>query len=200
MSRPLVPGLLAEGRTDELFLGTVIFRHLRDLTERACRHVVDVARTEIGAGRTTGDLDEVTNAALDLAGDCHVICVHNDHNERGKAAQIAAALADHRCAIPVIPLVPLRETEAWLLADPRAWAALRGSDVRVLPKRPMDVEKLPDPKKVLDAVLPSRGGRARDDYFDYLGQNIDLSVLARVPAYSAWASETEKALEGLGYL
>lgn len=200
MSRPLVPGLVAEGKTDELFLGTVIFRHLRDVTERACRHVVDVAKTEIGSCRTTGDLDTVANAVLDLAADCHVIYIHNDHNERGKAAKVATALADHGCAIPVVPLVPVRETEAWLLADAAVWAGLRGSNVEALPKSSAEVEKLPDPKKVLDAVLPVRGGRTRYDYFDYVGQNVDLTVLARLPAYPSWASEVEKALEGLGYL
>jgi hypothetical protein len=178
----------------------VIFRQLRELTERSCRHVVDVARTEIAGCRTTGDLDTVANAALDLAEDCHVICVHNDHNERGKAVQVAALLADRKCAVPVVPLVPVRETESWLLADRKALAGLRGSDVSPLSMPSIDIEKLHDPKKVLDAVLPARRHRTRDDYFDYLGRHIDLNMLRRLPAYSAWASETEKALEGLGYL
>lgn len=200
MSRPLLPGLLAEGRTDELFLSTVIYRQLRDLTERARRHVVDVELTEIGSCRTTGDLGTVTEAALGLAADCHLICVHHDHNERGKADQVAAALADRGCAVPVVPLVPVRETEAWLLADPVAWAGLRGSDLGVLPKSAVEVEKLPDPKKTLDAVLPRRSRRNRDYYFDYLGRRVDLTVLARLPAYAVWAGEAERALKELGYL
>jgi hypothetical protein len=200
MSRPLVPGLLAEGKTDEIFLGTVIFRQLRQMTERAHCHAVDVAMTEIGGCRTTGELDAVTTAALELAGDCHVLCVHSDHNERGRVARVKTALAGHGCAVPVISLVPVRETEAWLLADPQAWKGVRGSDVNVLPKSTAELEKLPDPKKVLDAVLPVRRRRTRDDYFDYLGRHIDLTTLARLPAYSAWSGEVEKALEGLGYL
>jgi hypothetical protein len=200
MSRPLVPGLLAEGKTDQLFLGTIIYRQLRELTERSHRHVVDVARTEIGDCRTIADQEAVANAVLELARECHLICVHNDHNERRKADQVADMLAGHGCAVPVVPLVPVRETEAWLLADPASWAGLRGSDVSVLPKSAAEVEKLPDPKKILDAVLPSRGRRTRDDYFDYLGRHVDLAVLARLPAYAAWAGEAEKVLEGLGYL
>ncbi|CNF95263.1 Uncharacterised protein [Mycobacterium tuberculosis] len=110
MSRPLVPGLLAENTTDERFLGAVVFRQFRALTEKNARHVVDVA------------------------------------------------------------------------------------------KRPRDVEKINDPKPVLDAVRPRSGHGSRADYFDYIGRNIDLDVLARIPAYAGWVAEAEEALKGLGYL
>ena len=101
---------------------------------------------------------------------------------------------------PVIPLVPVRETEAWLLADRAVWAGLRGSDTSGLPARPRDVEKIGDPKPVLDVVRPRGGRRLRADYFDYIGQNVDLDVLAQIPAYADWVGETEEALKGLGYL
>ncbi|MFD0904240.1 hypothetical protein [Actinomadura sediminis] len=200
MSRPLVPGLLAENTTDERFLGHVVHRQLRALTEKGSRHVVDVERTEIGDCWTIKDADRVGCAVLELAADCHLICVHNDHNERGKAEAVVKLLAGRGLTTPVIPLVPVRETEAWLLADRAVWAGLRGSDPDRLPARPRDVEKLQDPKPVLDAVRPQSGRRPLGDYFDYIGQNIDLEALAQVPAYAAWVAETEEALKGLGYL
>ncbi|MBW8484497.1 DUF4276 family protein [Actinomadura parmotrematis] len=200
MSRPLVPGLLAENTTDELFLGPVVFRQLRALTEKRGRHSVDVAKTEIGECWTIKGTDQVAKAVLELAEDCHIICVHNDHNERSKAERVIDLLGEHGLRKPVIPLVPVRETEAWLLADPGPWDGLRGSDIAHLPGRPRDVEKLPDPKLVLDAVRPKNNRRPQADYFDYLGQNVDLDVLAQIPAYAGWVAETEKALEGLGYL
>jgi hypothetical protein len=63
-----------------------------------------------------------------------------------------------------------------------------------------DVEQPSDPTKVLVAVLPATGHRVRDDYFGYLGQRVDLTVLARLSADAAWASEAERAWEGLGYV
>ncbi|TYK48412.1 DUF4276 family protein [Actinomadura decatromicini] len=200
VSRPLVPGLVAENTTDERFLGPVVFRQLKALTERGTRHVVDVAKTEIGECWTIKDADRVCRAVVELAEDCHLVCVHNDHNERGKAAKVVEALGERGLATPVIPLVPVRETEAWLLADREVWAGLRGSDPSHLPVRPRDVEKIHDPKPVLDAVRPRRGRRSRADYFDYIGQNVDLDVLAQIPAYAAWVAETEEALKGLGFL
>lgn len=200
MSRPLVPGLLAEGKTDELFLGAVIFRQLRRLTEGRSRHVVDVERTEIGECRTTKDHDRLVEAAAGLASDCHLIFIHNDHDKRDKATATAKLLVDRDLGKPVVTLVPVRETEAWLLADRSAWATLRGSHVELLPANPKDVQKLADPKPVLDAIIPKSGARSRDDYFEYMGQNVDLAVLARIPAYAEWVATTEDALRGLGYL
>jgi hypothetical protein len=201
MSRPLTPGLLAEGPTDELFLGTVIFRQLREVAIAATHHAVDVDRTAIGGCRTTKDLHRVVTAVLDLAVDCDVIYVHNDHNERDKAEHVVRELATRGLDIPVLPLVPVRETEAWLVADRSAWAALPGSRPEVLPANPRDVEKLPDPKILLAEVAPQRRSRARHGYyFDFIGENVDLEVLAQLPAYADWVSQTEKVLKGLGYL
>jgi hypothetical protein len=54
MSRPLVPGLVAEGDTDEHFLGRVIARQLRALTDRSPRSV-DVQGVQYGACRMIED-------------------------------------------------------------------------------------------------------------------------------------------------
>jgi Domain of unknown function (DUF4276) len=196
MSRSLVAGLLAEGETDELFLGMIMSRQLRALTERSNRCAVDVANTAIGGCRTILDLDRVAAATAELARDCHLVCLHNDHKERDKAEKVAA-----RCAagVPVVTVVPVRETEAWLLADPAAWGQLRGSDTRALPKRPRDVEKIADPKLVLDQVVQRRD-RDRRDYFEFIGRNISLDVLAEVPAYADWVSKMTTALKELKYL
>ena len=57
-------------------------------------------------------------------------------------------------------------------------------------------------KSFLDFGLDvPRGIRSRHGYyFDFLAENVDLRVLPRLPAYAEWVSQTEKALEGLGYL
>lgn len=196
MSRPLVAGLLAEGQTDELFLGVIVSRQLRALTEQSTRCVVDVEDVEIGGCRTILDHGRVADAARELARDCHLVCLHNDHKERDKAERVAAQCDVN---VPVLTLVPVRETEAWLLADPAAWAQLKGSDTSVLPRRPGDVEKIVDPKIVLDQVAPRRG-RDRRDYFDFIGRKISLETLAEVPAYAEWVAKLEQALKGLKYL
>jgi hypothetical protein len=59
--------------------------------------------------------------------------------------------------------------------------------------------RISDPKQVLDQVVPRQNQHVRD-YFESIGRNIDLDVLAQIPAYAAWVVETESALKGLGYL
>lgn len=196
MSRPLVPGLVAEGGTDEIFLGIVISRQLRDLTAASSRCVVDVEATEIAACRSILDCERVVGALAELAADCHLLFVHNDHRERDKADAIVNG---SWICMPVIRMVPVKETEAWLLADSGVWVRLGGSDLRRLPARPRDVEKISDPKKILAEVAPQRGKPVRD-YFEYIARNIDLAILAQVPAYADWVAETRNALKGLGYL
>jgi hypothetical protein len=194
MSRPLVPGLVAEGETDEVFLGLVIFRQLRELTWTSGRCAVDVEPTEIASCRSIREEARVVEALTELGGDCHVLFVHNDHRERRKMEAVRDGLS-----LPVIGLVPVKETEARLLADRKVWSRLKGIDLRPLPATPRDVEKISDPKKALDQVVTQQNWPVRD-YFEYIGRNIDLDVLGQVPAYAAWVAETKNLLKGLGYL
>ncbi|WP_219465905.1 DUF4276 family protein [Nonomuraea rhizosphaerae] len=194
MSRPLVPGLVAEGDTDEIFLGIVISRQLRELTWTSGRCAVDVEPTEIGPCRSIREQDRVAKALADLANDCHVLFVHNDHRERRKAESVLGLLT-----VPVVGLIPVKETEAWLLADRQVWSGLKGSDLRPLPHSPAEVERIADPKQVLDRVTARQSCSIRD-HFEYIGRNIDLDVLGQVPAYAAWVAETANVLKGLGFL
>jgi hypothetical protein len=79
------------------------------------------------------------------------------------------------------------------------WAGLPGSDLSRLPADPADVERIAYPREALTATAPRRG-KPVGDYFEYIGRNIDLAVLARVPGYAGWVAETRNALKGLGYL
>lgn len=199
MSRPLRPGLVAEGEADEMFLGPVIYRQLRRTVERYAGSVAEVKPTEAGGCRSIREFDRVVDTVLDLAADCDLIFVHNDCNERGKADRVAARLQGRPNQTPILPLVPVRETEAWLLADAAVWPGLAGADVHALPGCARDVEKLRDPEQDLARVVPSRAPRRRD-FFDYIGRNIDLTALAHVPAYARWLADTEDILKELRYL
>ncbi|MEV6152639.1 hypothetical protein AB0L53_20045 [Nonomuraea sp. NPDC052129] len=194
MSRSLVPGLVAEGETDEIFLGMLIFRQLRELTWTSGRSAVDVEPAVIASCRSIREQERVAKALTDLASDCHVLFVHNDHRERRKAEAV-----QNRLSLPVIGLIPVKETEAWLLADRQVWSGFKGIDLRPLPVSAGDVERIPDPKRVLDQVVAQQNRPVRD-YFEHIGRNIDLDVLRQVPAYAAWVAETANVLKGLGYL
>jgi hypothetical protein len=199
MSRPLVPGLVAEGATDEHFLGRVIARQLRALTDPAPR-LVNVQSVQYGGCRTTKDDSRIGQAVEELAYDCHLIFLHCDHRERGKADRLSAYLADKGITLPLIPLVPVKETESWLLADAKVWGRVPGADTSLLPDKPREAEKLPDPKAVLKAVLAGIAHRRVDEHFAFAGDHVDLDVLARLPAYVEWVNVTTKALRSRGFL
>ncbi|MFI0419416.1 DUF4276 family protein [Spongiactinospora sp. 9N601] len=200
MSRPLVAGLIAEGETDELFLGRVISRQLRALADRSARCRIDIEPVEYGSWRMIKDDARIHAAAMELAADCHIVFLHNDHREREKAERLARALQDAGVDRSVIPLVPVRETEAWLLADGSVWAAVPGADPGRLPARPRDVEKIADPKRVLREVLARVSHREVRDHFAFAGDRVDLDVLGRVPAYAEWVAATTRALVDQGFL
>ncbi|MFF5208833.1 hypothetical protein [Streptosporangium sp. NPDC000396] len=192
MSRPLVPGLIAEGESDRGFLGIVISRQLRELTWMS-PHVVDVEATQV----VTCDRENMVTALEELAADCHLLFTHEYERERGKMGGRADGVRYHSHYL--VPVIGLGDTETWLLADPGVWAGLEGSDLSLLPGRPRDVERIADPGEILAATVPRRGRPIRD-YFEYIGRNIDLAVLAQVPTYADWVAETRNALKGLGYL
>ncbi|GIH92488.1 hypothetical protein ACFFMN_03970 [Planobispora siamensis] len=187
MNRPLVPGLVT-GTEGDGFLAALIPRQLRGLL-RESPYVVDVETT-----RTVPCERDQTVAALEeLAADCHLIFAHDRGRERGRPDGVR--YHSHY----LVPVVALGDTEAWPLADPGVWERLEGGDLAGLPARPADVERIVYPRDVMAAAAPRRG-RPVGDYFDYIGRNIDLDVLAQVPAYAEWVAETRNALKGLGYL
>lgn len=198
MRRLLVPGLLAEGPSDEKFLGAVIVRQLMKTTFEGAFAEVEVDETRLTDCRTVGSRERVRSVAVELADECHVLFVHHDYRERRKAAWLVESLPEQGVDIPVVAIVPIRETEAWLLADRNAWSCIPGAQTGLLPRRPVDVERVPDPKRLLGEIVPRRW--QLDELLEFFGEQVDLDTLAQIPAYRAWLEATHAALKGLNYL
>jgi hypothetical protein len=99
----------------------------------------------------------------------------------------------------------VRETEASLLADGNAIRAAFGTtldDARLgLPARSVEVERVPDPKALLDQVIAAaHGGRLRGShpaaspYFDMLGERVRLDALRQLTAFRRFESDLRAAL------
>ncbi|MEW9532641.1 hypothetical protein [Microbispora sp. NPDC049125] len=107
---------------------------------------------------------------------------------------------------PLVPVVPMRETEAWVLAD--RTALVKALNVRRLGRAPDSgpgVESCPDPKAVIETLLrdeaginPSKSGVLRALYVT-VAETADIGVLRKVPAFRQWWNDMTEALEGLGY-
>ena len=194
MRRYLTTALLCEGREDERFLSALIERQVREFS--LLDPGFESGAVELQSCRTTWAAERIDGAVLEAAAAFDIVFVHNDYNERGKIDALRTRLAD---TLPqqtrLIAVVPIRETEAWLLADPDALP--RGGSRDASPTNPRDVESIPDPKKPLAAAL----GRPLDAASaDYIGENISLERLARVPAYQSFMHDLTKALKELNFL
>lgn len=91
--------------------------------------------------------------------------------------------------------VPVRETEAWMLADPDAFCRIFETDR--LPTLPRDPEAEDDPKDVLEKALGGLGarmGRGVEEYYAVLGAEVRLDALRRLPAFQQFEKELRAAI------
>lgn len=148
--------LAADGASDRVLL-PIITRSLRN------RHVTPVVEQWVDFDRIPRqrNTEERLKTALELY-PCDVLFVHRDAEAQPAAVrreEIARAL--HWATVRHIPIVPIRMTEAWLLADEIAIRSAAGNpngrDNLNLPDL-RRLEDLPDPKGVLHAALATASG------------------------------------------
>lgn len=198
MTRPLVPGLISEGPGDDIFLAPLIGRQLEALLSGSKKHEARLDRVQLSLVCTVDAHAEVRQAAEELARDCHIVFIHHDHKERAKAEKLVTVSSWGK-SVPVI-LCPRVETEAWILADPDAFAVVRGARADLVPKPQKLIEKVGDPKALLDKVLAEAKRSCLYEHHAALARHVDLSKLAALPAYNEWLEATRQALKGLNYL
>ena len=148
--------LAADGTSDKVLLPFITWSIKQCDVEPVVEQWADFGR--IPRQPNTG---QRLKTAFDLY-PCDVLFVHRDAEGQApelRRSEIADAL--RRSNIRHIPVIPIRMTEAWLLADEKATRSAAGNpngtedlnlpDVRRL-------ESLPDPKKVLHEALTTASG------------------------------------------
>lgn len=117
---------------------------------------IDFLRLPTAVGRT---VEAKLAAALTLEPEANLIFIHRDADARDGAPrykEIAAAALACKCTKRMVCVVPIQETEAWLLLDE---AAIRrvvgrpGSSVKLDLPSPHGLERLARPKEKLQEVL-----------------------------------------------
>ncbi|WP_327038493.1 hypothetical protein [Micromonospora maris] len=122
-----------------------------------------------GVGR---DVASRVRAGLELVGDpVDVIVVHRDADNAGEHArrlEIESAVRSLGVSTELVPVIPVRMTEAWLLLDEAAIRHVAGNPrgrARLNLPRPHEVESRADPKSILRSCLlaaSEESGRRRD--------------------------------------
>ena len=210
-----------EGPTDHRFLGPVLRRATESLCLAQARSPIDIGPVlefpDFSHGREPGAyLDRIVSTARDAVGAFSLIFVHRDgaNDPDGiRAMAIApivarlvrdAGITQER----IVAVVPVRETEAWALADGDALRKVFGtrlSDTELgLAHHGRDIEGINDPKhaledayrKVIGTRRPLRPGVAA--YFEALGEAVSIRALQRLDAFRRMERDLRTALTNLG--
>lgn len=150
------------------------------------------------------DVRSRITAALALDPSANLVFVHRDADRRSEDRRLAEIRdASGGFEVPVIPVIPIQETEAWLLLDESAIRAVvenpRGNRPLNLP-RPNAIERLANPKQrlrtVLEVASELKGRRLRElkksfgRHRTMLLQRLNLT--GPIIQLSAWQKVTER--------
>ncbi|MFD0817826.1 DUF4276 family protein [Micromonospora zhanjiangensis] len=198
---------MSEGVTDDQFLPRLLARALAEICVTEFEDSVEVADVQpLRDRRGPCSVGEVIELVEQNSASFLIIFFH--HDQGGSAERVEREwlqpLRNQWGSRPerLVTVIPVRETEAWLLADGEALRntlGVRWSDADLgLPRRARDVEQISDPKKVLDQIM-CRVSRPVRSHYGQLGELISLEKLREVPAYRRWWDDSRVALEALGF-
>jgi hypothetical protein len=211
-TRFLLALLVCEGASDEWFLPVV----LRRAIQRLCDGGPGEVQVEVEAVGADHQRPKTIIDMLDQMGRFEVLLYHHDGAPPGtaqsKVDEVRRAVTAVRSE-PFVAVVPVRETEAWLLADHEALLDTVGKGALPLlvleAPRAKEVEGLTDPKHILNAAMRMAAGRRasgsklqaeRPDIYAAVAANLDLDRLRQVPSFQRWWDEMAQALEKMGFL
>lgn len=210
MGRRLALGLFCEGPSDAEALAPLLRRMVARLLGGADVDLLEEVVPLVDTRKASAAFEQRVTQAI--AGDrlsLDLVFVHQDADGRDGAAAAArvAALGPFERGPALVPVVPVRCMEAWLLADPRAWVTalgLRaGTRLPGVPSNAREVERIAAPKAVIEDLVRSlRGGRRARAvvWFARVGEECALDRLEAVPAFARMQEATRDALIGKAYL
>jgi hypothetical protein len=109
----------------------------------------------------------------------------------------------------LVPVIPVREVEAWMIADGEVLRDLLEIKERLqnlpLPKRAARVEHDSDPKNTLNKVIAKaeserRRKIERKEFYESLALEVRLDRLDQVPAYGNFLDELSKAFREISII
>ncbi len=159
-------GLFAEGASDHVFLGPILRRLVVRLVVREGSRPLDVSDEVLAISAAApgrgGRAQQIVLAATEARGAIHLLFVHADAGgsadraleERVRPGIELVAREHALLRLGCVPVVPVRETEAWALVDGDALRAAFGTtrsdgDLGV-PDGAEQVERLRAPKATLE--------------------------------------------------
>lgn len=133
------------------------------------------------------------------------------YKERFEPGYTALLEIDEGVNYDIVPIIPVRMTDAWIIIDFAAFRAVVGTklDAQTLgfPNKPHEVESIQSPKTVFEnAIETARPGRKNRpkinpaDVYRPIAQRLDLNLLEKVPAYQEFEERLIAKLTELHFL
>lgn len=198
--------LVAEGSSDAILVPILKW----SLRERGIAQSIEGKWADLRVFRKSSGLDERIRRAVDHY-PCDLLFIHRDadtHPREIRVGEISGATLRCKGEVPpVIPVVPVRMQEAWLLLDEMAirQAANNRNGRERLPLPPIQrIEQLPDPKECLYDLIRQASGltgrrlkKLRPDFcatriLDFMENK---TVLRQLPAFLAFERDLADVLE-----
>ena len=217
----LVLGLYAEGRTDERFLPVVIRRTAQQILNLHDR--MDIEAQDpiiIRKNSNTPTLDQCILQAAQQAYNYDALVVHSDGDDRDHKQtlherfypgyELVQRTEGYFCK-QLVPIIPIRMVEAWMLADPEALKKVMKirADLRTLgvPEKAKLVESVTYPKETLSQVIqkvypgqPHLRSQIKAELYEKLAPVISLDRLNQVPSYKQFVSDMTVTLKTFNFI
>lgn len=217
MSRQILIGLVAEGPTDKRFLVPLITRVFEQLAHE-CEQATDILSV------TAEDLERQDLPEYILAGArkfyefYDLLCVHIDSDAASDdwIRRKKLTLGLHRLAEAegnvirfIVPIIPVRTIENWLLADR---AAFRRSIRSPLTARELGIDRKAEsyrhPKDAIKEALRREAARKSGrkqimhpgQLYTELGQTASLEELLKLPSFQKFYAAARQSLIDLGLI
>src|SRR5581483_2429473 len=218
--RYLALALFAEGASDHEILPRLLLRLTTEISASISTEPVEIAEqfirasvsSRIGPQTRPERVEALFGSALEAI---DLLFIHADGQNDSNAAfdeRVLPCCRHLRDRFPEIPfgcvgVVPVRETEAWAIADvdavTRALGTRKSAQELGLPQSARSAERSPDPKAVLrNAQRIALGGRRHvraptSAILAVLGETVALGVLRELPAFRDFEGSLRGALEEL---
>ncbi|BDU10048.1 hypothetical protein PRtIB026_A47830 [Pseudomonas sp. RtIB026] len=212
--------LFAEGSTDYYFLRPLLQRLCEDICAHDAAYPIEVSEVLGLDDPETKDrlprVERIAQSAAMARGAWNILFVHTDGaNDPQRARQqlvqpgldlVHDTMGGEGAGVGV---VPIRETEAWVIADGNALRCAFGTeltDQQLGLPAVRNVEGVADPKAILRGAFTSTNPPSRrlrqgvSPYLNTLGEQASLEVLRNLASFQALETELRLALRKLGFL
>lgn len=221
--KQLVIAFYGEGASDEKFLPPLIQRTVEHLILRHKGYAEVLPPAVLNGQKIRSQhrdqVQRLVRAAQEAHG-FHLLIIHTDADssttdkaylERIKPGiEVVQQLARSQTPVcsAVLPVIPVRMVEAWMLADIDAFQQVVGTNLTStdlkLPQYPQQVELIQAPKAILQQAvvlaLARRAGRRLiplDTIYEPLARQISLERLSQIPAFAEFQQGIVDALQRL---